>query len=120
MRGVFPQAQVQAQAKKTAALISQSRRVMGRDNALLYDGFFLLPSCGSSLVLNGGACANAGLNLFAGLRMFVKFFLTVANRINVIVPFTLSKLKAKNIHFTLMYYGKEDDKRGKGLFNSSF
>ena len=26
--------------KSTAALISQSRRMMGRDNALLYDGFF--------------------------------------------------------------------------------
>ena len=30
----------QYEDRKTAALISQSRRVMGRDNALLYDGFF--------------------------------------------------------------------------------
>ena len=57
---------------KTAALISQSRR-FGRDNALLYDGFFSFAVVRQFLLY--GTKARAGLGILS--RMLVKFRLTI-------------------------------------------
>ena len=69
--------------KRTAALISQSHRVLGRDNALLYDGFFSFAVVRQSLLLNYHTLTRAGL--YFSLHVFVKF------RLRVFVKFRLAE-----------------------------
>ena len=63
----------QYEDRKTAALIPQSRRIMGRDNALLYDVFFSFAVVRQFLLY--GTKARTGLGILS--RMLVKFRLTI-------------------------------------------
>ena len=64
-------------------MISQSHRVLGRDNALLYDGFFSFAVVRQSLLLNYHTLTRAGL--YFSLHVFVKF------RLRVFVKFRLAE-----------------------------
>ena len=61
--------------KRTAAFDFSKAAVLGVTMLYCTTAFFLLPSCGSSLILN--YCAETGAGLGILLRMLVKFRLTI-------------------------------------------